>query len=777
MSIVQLYSCTPEHKNKNKTTTSSAPLCTTLHYSLAQTYLPITMNRNFGPNNPPPHDGPSATPPPRVIHSDAVAATAKQSTVAPTKAATSLPSLPSKPKYKKRTKKYNNFNIFFMLERQLLLQSRGGGIDAIKNPIDTSNSHLISSKELHLPPLCRRYNHLPLSRNWFLELLANQNKKRPHRKSHGLIPFKELAQTIAKNYREIDDETQSFVNEVAKRLGRHWDEMEAIAAKERSEQENKGSAMVIHAGRGEKRKDAPVVSVAGVKGAAGVKPSLSQDEAATVQQLMGMKSNSPPQSHQAMPPAHFQQHHPFAPHPLAQHPMMNRVSENESERLRVELARAMNAKRDSEQRINMLKELMTQHSARTPQEHHRAAEASHMAQHHHASWIISTSLSRGLPTGHDQYLASLLAAAGGSSSLSSRPQPHSSLMNDSTNSSANAAYPTNLSEVEKALLKEALARRLVPSGAPLEALYPGAHAALHGHPPLAPPSLARTSSAPLKKRQRFSFEKSEDDEDVRKLKIMSRKSGEENGEEQDETDRASSERPRRRSNSFSAPLSSGTRIAAAADNRPASARSDEIGFYKDLYAQLLGPRHTPRHAPAPSNVTSTRDLALLDSVSHSMGGSRSITVEEALLENLVARGVGSSRHPPPPHLPPSHYTSPPAHLSGHYPPPPPGAYVALLSQLGARHHHPAAARPHHHGAHHSYPTSASPPAHTGSPSNSNQILSLLEMAQAASGRSQFGLSHNDIMDVWNEMNRDKGGDGGDEGVSERKKGTEGTKED
>mmetsp|Transcript_32265 Transcript_32265/g.67658 ORF Transcript_32265/g.67658 Transcript_32265/m.67658 type:complete len:700 (-) Transcript_32265:1-2100(-) len=676
MSIVQLYSCTPEHKNKNKTTTSSAPLCTTLHYSLAQTYLPITMNRNFGPNNPPPHDGPSATPPPRVIHSDAVAATAKQSTVAPTKAATSLPSLPSKPKYKKRTKKYNNFNIFFMLERQLLLQSRGGGIDAIKNPIDTSNSHLISSKELHLPPLCRRYNHLPLSRNWFLELLANQNKKRPHRKSHGLIPFKELAQTIAKNYREIDDETQSFVNEVAKRLGRHWDEMEAIAAKERSEQENKGSAMVIHAGRGEKRKDAPVVSVAGVKGAAGVKPSLSQDEAATVQQLMGMKSNSPPQSHQAMPPAHFQQHHPFAPHPLAQHPMMNRVSENESERLRVELARAMNAKRDSEQRINMLKELMTQHSARTPQEHHRAAEASHMAQHHHASWIISTSLSRGLPTGHDQYLASLLAAAGGSSSLSSRPQPHSSLMNDSTNSSANAAYPTNLSEVEKALLKEALARRLVPSGAPLEALYPGAHAALHGHPPLAPPSLARTSSAPLKKRQRFSFEKSEDNEGVQKLKSIAKKS---NNERVEETDQASSERPKPRSNSFGTSPCIDARIgaAAAAESRSASARSDEIGFYKDLYAQLLGPRHTPRHAPAPSpRVTTARDLALLDSIGHSLGGSRLSSVEQTMLENLAARGGSSSHHPYPTQLPQSHYPPTRAHLAEHYPLP--GAYAFLL---------------------------------------------------------------------------------------------------
>jgi len=703
------------------------------------------MNRNDGPNNPPPHGTPPAPPLPRypspkirphhglpihatgssipgplqwaiaiaaahhpiavaatstpqarVVHSDAMAAMAsvsnipaqwpqysipKQSAAALMKSAaasresssSSPSSSPSKPRYKKRTKKYNNFNIFFMLERQVLLQSRGGGIDAIKNPIDTSNSPLVRSKELHLPPLCRRYNHLPLSSSWFLELLANQNKKRPHRKSHGLIPFKELAQTVAKNYREIDDETQSFVNEVAERLGWHCEEMDAIEEKERKEQEEKNRAMGIHASSGKKRKDAPVVSVAGGKGAAGVKSSLSQDEAATVQQLIGMKSNSPPQSHQAMPPAHFQQHHPSAPHPPAHHPMMNHVSENESERLQVELAHAMNAKRDSEQRINMLKEQMTQHSARTQQEHHRAAAASHAAQHHHASQMFSPSLSRGLPTGHDQYLASLLAAAGRSPPFSSKPHLHSSPMDELMYNSTNAAHPASLNEVEKTLLKEVLARRLVPSGAPLEALYPGAHAALRGHHPLTPPSSAHTSLAPLKKHQRFSFEKLEDDEGVQKLKSIAKNPSEEQVEE---TDRASNEGPRPRSTSFGTSSCSDGRIGAA-DSRSASARCDEIGFYKDLYAQLLGPRHTPRHAAAPSpQVTTAQDLALLDSIGHSLGGSRLSSVEQALIENLVARGGSSNHNPYPTQLPQSHYPPTPAHLAGHYPPP--GAYAFLL---------------------------------------------------------------------------------------------------
>eukprot|EP00580_Thalassiosira_gravida_P020783 CAMPEP_0201681460 /NCGR_PEP_ID=MMETSP0494-20130426/51121_1 /ASSEMBLY_ACC=CAM_ASM_000839 /TAXON_ID=420259 /ORGANISM="Thalassiosira gravida, Strain GMp14c1" /LENGTH=675 /DNA_ID=CAMNT_0048165207 /DNA_START=118 /DNA_END=2145 /DNA_ORIENTATION=+ len=616
----------------------------------------------------------------QVIYSDAMASTSKQSAAAaiPESSASSPPSLPSKPRHKKRTKKYNNFNIFFMLERQLLLQSRGGGIDAIKNPIDTSNSPLVSSKELHLPPLCRRYNHLPLSSSWFLELLANQNKKRPHRKSHGLIPFKELAQTVAKNYREIDDETQSFVNEVAKRLGRHWEETEAIEAKERREQEDKGRAMGIHAGRGKKRKDAPVVSVAGVKGAAGVKPHLSQDEAMTVQQLMGMMSTSPPKLHQVMPPAHFQQHHPFAPHPhfLAHHPMMKHVSENESERLRVEMARAMNAKRDSEQRINMLKEQMTQHSTGTQQEHHRAVEASHMAYHHHASHIVSPAFPRGLPTGHDQYLASLLATAGGSLPLSSKPQLHSSPMDESMKNSANAVHPASLKEVDNALSKE------------VEALYADAHATLRRHPPLlagaTPSSSAQTTLGHLKKRQRFSFEKSENYEDVQKFKSITKESSEEKVEEHEETNRSSGEGTR--STSFGTSSCSDARIGAAADteSRSASACSDEIGFYKDLYAQILGPHHTPHHAPTPSlQVTTTRDLALLDRIIHSRGGSRLSSVEQTLLENLAARGGSSSRHSYPMHLPQLHYPPTAAHLAGHHPPP--GAYASLLREQAEYH--------------------------------------------------------------------------------------------
>lgn len=151
-------------------------------------------------------------------------------------------------------KRYNNYNIFFMLERQRLLQSRGGAMAITVGGAATSTADVVTPAvevdtnrprpsagneenptlppraghtNLVLPALCRRYADLPLSRNnWFEELLAMRDSKRRHCKSHGLIPFADLARIIAANYREIDDQTKSFVNEVALRIATHNHELE-----------------------------------------------------------------------------------------------------------------------------------------------------------------------------------------------------------------------------------------------------------------------------------------------------------------------------------------------------------------------------------------------------------------------------------------------------------------------------------------------------------------------------------------------------------------------
>jgi hypothetical protein len=122
-----------------------------------------------------------------------------------------------------RQKRYHNFNIFFMLERQLILRTHGGGDEMFDVDINsTLPPDVRCYVDLYLPPLCSRYADLALSPDkWFVQLLAKKDKTRIHAKSHGgdLVPFAELTRIIANNYKEMDNETKAFIDDVAKRLG------------------------------------------------------------------------------------------------------------------------------------------------------------------------------------------------------------------------------------------------------------------------------------------------------------------------------------------------------------------------------------------------------------------------------------------------------------------------------------------------------------------------------------------------------------------------------
>jgi hypothetical protein len=120
-----------------------------------------------------------------------------------------------------RQKRYNSFNIFFMLERQLILRTLGGGDEMFDVDIAKLPPDVCCYVDLYLPPLCSRFAVLSLSPDkWFVQLQAKKDKTRPHAKSHGgdLVPFVELTRMIAKNYKEMDNETKLFVDDVAKRL-------------------------------------------------------------------------------------------------------------------------------------------------------------------------------------------------------------------------------------------------------------------------------------------------------------------------------------------------------------------------------------------------------------------------------------------------------------------------------------------------------------------------------------------------------------------------------
>ena len=159
------------------------------------------------------------------------------------------------------TKRYNSYNVFFMLERQLLLHSRGGGVvgnatttKATRRDPAVDFSALSPEVQLYvnldLPPLCRRYADLPLSNdNWFVEMLLGRDNKRVHKRGHGLVPFGDMARIVARNHKEADDETRGFLNEVAERLALFCAGLEAEEGKKarrleaEAEKETDGGAL------------------------------------------------------------------------------------------------------------------------------------------------------------------------------------------------------------------------------------------------------------------------------------------------------------------------------------------------------------------------------------------------------------------------------------------------------------------------------------------------------------------------------------------------------
>ena len=106
--------------------------------------------------------------------------------------------------------------------------AKDGSDGRVSNVLKENQSKLNTStlaykmyQNLSLPPLPQRYQCLNLPSHWFIDVVHNQKKRRAHRKSHGLIPFKELAQIIARNHKSADYETRSFCQDVASTLMDH----------------------------------------------------------------------------------------------------------------------------------------------------------------------------------------------------------------------------------------------------------------------------------------------------------------------------------------------------------------------------------------------------------------------------------------------------------------------------------------------------------------------------------------------------------------------------
>ena len=394
-----------------------------------------------------------------------------------------------------------------MLERQLLLQSRGGGINAVENPIDVSKNAYIKYKPLNLPQLPRRYNHLPLTSNWFLELISNQDQKRQHRKSHGLIPFKELAQTVAKSYREIDDETRQFINEVSQRLGLQYDEYEAREKKERQEALDKlpqpMNATIGHTWAKKRKHGAPMEGKGGKKkkakssGEGRKMGGFTFEDHSTAQHLMGMRtSTSPPYAAPHVPSsvtAGFPRIHlaeyetkrhqleqqligrkptATAVRPPTVHSMSNMPNLGNLARIETELAQAMDARVASELRVQDLTDKVALS---------RAIKASQQARQPPPAALppiseLTPELLKTLPTS----TLALLAAGGPALTQALRapqpPPPPPVAHRTERDNMGSLGSDVTLADIEQTLLKEALLRGIVPPSSSMR----GASSAIGG---------------------------------------------------------------------------------------------------------------------------------------------------------------------------------------------------------------------------------------------------------------------------------------------------------
>ena len=109
----------------------------------------------------------------------------------------------SSPSKNSRPRKFPRYNLFYRLERHLLLHKRGANYQVTGSSSTSGNSDANEAKNkfyqaLGLPPLPSRYQGVPIPKFWFLSS-KGKDKMRSHCKSHGVASFAEIAQVVASN--------------------------------------------------------------------------------------------------------------------------------------------------------------------------------------------------------------------------------------------------------------------------------------------------------------------------------------------------------------------------------------------------------------------------------------------------------------------------------------------------------------------------------------------------------------------------------------------------
>ncbi|KAL9178252.1 hypothetical protein ACHAXT_001796 [Thalassiosira profunda] len=130
---------------------------------------------------------------------------------------------------------FNRYNLFYRLERYLLLHSRGAAVPERERapPGGVANKF----EALELPPLPPRYEGVDIPELWFVSS-KSRDRKRSHRKSHGVASFAEVARTVASNWKSIDSETREYVTDVSNKLKNYVEERDIALAGARKRKAN-----------------------------------------------------------------------------------------------------------------------------------------------------------------------------------------------------------------------------------------------------------------------------------------------------------------------------------------------------------------------------------------------------------------------------------------------------------------------------------------------------------------------------------------------------------
>eukprot|EP00574_Skeletonema_japonicum_P006371 CAMPEP_0201726000 /NCGR_PEP_ID=MMETSP0593-20130828/9215_1 /ASSEMBLY_ACC=CAM_ASM_000672 /TAXON_ID=267983 /ORGANISM="Skeletonema japonicum, Strain CCMP2506" /LENGTH=385 /DNA_ID=CAMNT_0048217463 /DNA_START=120 /DNA_END=1277 /DNA_ORIENTATION=+ len=108
---------------------------------------------------------------------------------------------------------YTPYNLFYLLERELVVQKINGPPKS--NGFKRKHAGVAPREEDQIKP-SSRYEGIIMAPYWYD---PNMKEKRKHRKTHGMISFKELTGIISTNWATVDKETKDYVTLISE-LGR-----------------------------------------------------------------------------------------------------------------------------------------------------------------------------------------------------------------------------------------------------------------------------------------------------------------------------------------------------------------------------------------------------------------------------------------------------------------------------------------------------------------------------------------------------------------------------